>query len=233
MKEKVKSILKEVFNQYHSQGITAIYLWGSITTEDYDPLTSDVDSIAIVEDTTDLTLEDRIKATLTNIHPEIRFGIRFLYKSELNGGSIKGFLASVIDPRALLLDLPHWELVSGTSYITSDFTLLLPTYQEVIDLHVKKFKDFGWLEVIKIPEGQHIHLMKTLARIIDYQQKDRENQEKAFSYSSLLEHTTKEEQRIVEIILANKKSHWDYSLFHKSVPMLQTYVNKLLTRVNY
>ena len=234
MKNKVILILQDIFNRYYSSGIDAIYLWGSVIIKDFNPLTSDVDSVAIVKDSTDINLEDEIKKLIAETHPEIKkLGIRFLYKGELNGGKIKSFVASVIDPRTLLLDLSNWELVAGRPFKPSDFSLSQPSYNEAINLTLDKFKGFGWLKVAEIPEGQHLQLLKTLARIIDYQQKDRGSSPGVFSYLTILARANATEKRIVEAILENKRSNWDYLMFVKYAPLFQEYVSQLLKSRNH
>lgn len=49
VKEKVSSILKTVFDEYKDQGVKAIYMWGSIVADHYNPQSSDVDAVAIVD----------------------------------------------------------------------------------------------------------------------------------------------------------------------------------------
>lgn len=233
MKNKVILILQDIFNRYHSSGIDAIYLWGSITTKDFNSLTSDVDSVAIVKDSTNINLENEIKKLIAESYPEInKLGIRFLYKGELNGGKVKSFVASVINPQTLLLDLPNWELVAGKSFKPSDFSLAQPSYKEAINLALDKFIGFKWLKVSEIPEGQHLQLLKTLARIIDYQQKDRGNPPGVFSYSTILARASSKEKEIAEAIFENKKNNWDYLVFAKYTLLFQEYVDQLLQKRN-
>jgi len=46
----IELILKKNFLEYKNRGLLAIYLWGSILTEDFNFKSSDIDSIAIVSD---------------------------------------------------------------------------------------------------------------------------------------------------------------------------------------
>jgi predicted nucleotidyltransferase len=129
IKEEAKEALKKVYEKYNSLGLEAIYLDGSILTRDFNPETSDVDSIGIVADSFPVDLEDIIKIFLAKEYPKInKFGFRLLYKSELNGGPIKAFFSSVIEPQILLSDLPYWELVVGIPFTQKDFKLPIATY---------------------------------------------------------------------------------------------------------
>ena len=47
--KKIESTLKEIYKRYKNKGALSIYLWGSILTGDYNPKSSDIDSIAIVD----------------------------------------------------------------------------------------------------------------------------------------------------------------------------------------
>ncbi len=232
MKENAEALLREVYEKYKNSGVASIYLWGSVTTGDFNPETSDIDSVAIVEDSTDLTLEDEVKkiVSASNI-PVSKFGFRILYKGELNGGPIKSFLARVIDPACLLLDLPYWELVAGNNFSQKDFKLKVPSFKEAISQHVKKFEGFGWLDVSKIPEKQHKQLMKTCARIIDLEQQERGVESDPFSYSKIYRNSVDgQEKEITKAILENKNQDFNFAFFALYVPLFQKYVDYLINK---
>jgi len=228
MKQKAKEALRKVYEKYNSLGLEAVYLDGSILTRDFNPETSDVDSIGIVADYFPSELEDIIKIFLAEEYPKInKFGFRLLYKSELDGGPVRAFLSSVIEPQILLSELPDWELVIGTPFTQKDFKLPIATYKELIK--------FNWTIISKIGEGsgKHLNLLKTLVRYIDYKQKERGIINHPFSYLSVLEYAEEgEEKDIMKIIIDIKKNKWDYEMFQKNGVILQNFVNKLLTSLN-
>ena len=228
MKEKAKKILEEIYEKYHSQGLEAIYLWGSVITHDFNPETSDVDSIGIVEDFADSKIEDEIKKYLAATYPEIhKFGFRLLYKSELNGGPSRAFLSSVITPQLLLLDLPCWELAAGNPFTQKDFKLSVPSFGDAIKLHVESLHKFQWTVVKDIPENRQGQFLKEVARIIDVQQK-MQGIEYPFSYSNILENSKEGVDRdITEALIECKRSKWDSSVFKKYVTLFQEYVDSL------
>jgi predicted nucleotidyltransferase len=89
----VSESLKEIYEKYSSQGMLAVYIWGSVLTPDFNIESSDVDTIAIVYDELDYKFEEIIQKQLALKHPEVsKLGFRFLYKSEFDTGVSKGAL---------------------------------------------------------------------------------------------------------------------------------------------
>ena len=171
--QKAAEELKNVYNSYHSQGLEAVYLWGSILRDDFKPESSDIDSIGIADDSMDFALEKQIQTELAGRIPGLsKFGFRLIYKSELSGGKIKGFLSSVQSPKSHLLDLPNWQFIEGKRFQQSDFAKKLPTYldaakAEISELrkHQEKYKEH---QVDDYP-----HFIKKIAQIVDLLQKQR------------------------------------------------------------
>lgn len=236
IKKEVKEALKKVYEKYSSLGLEAVYLDGSILTRDFNPETSDVDSIGIVADSFPLELEDTIKIFFKKEYPNIReFGFRLLYKSELNGGPVQAFLASVIEPQILLSDLPDWELVIGTSFIQKDFKLPIPTYKELQEMEIRKITKFNWAVVSKVGEGggKHLNLLKTIVRFIYYKQKERGLIKQPFSYLTVMESALEgDEKEIMEIFMNIRKNKWDYLMFQKNSAIFQSFVDKLLASLD-
>ena len=234
IKNEAKEALKKVYEKYNPLGLKAIYLDGSILTRDFNPETSDVDSIGIVEDSFPVELEDTIKLFLKKEYPQINeFGFRLLYRSELDGGPIKAFLASVIEPQILLSDLPDWELVIGTAFTQKDFKLPIASYKELQEIEIRKFIiKFNWTVVSKVGEGggKHLNLLKTIVRYIYYKQKERGLINQSFSYLTVMESSLEgDEKEVMTIFMEIRKNKWDYAMFQKNSEVLQKFVDKLLT----
>lgn len=227
-KEIVKKALIEVYEKYKDEGLKSVYLYGSILTKDFNEKTSDVDSIGIAADSISVEVEDEIKNFLKEKYPQVNtFGFRFLYVSELNGGSIKGTLATFIHPSIHLLCLPYWEHVVGKSYSRENFSLPEITNQEAIKIEVKNnIIGWKWQDVSKIQEDKQMYFLKALAWIIYFIQKDRGINE-TFSYSDLLKNS-QEERGVMEAILKVKKNNWSPQIFKENTPLFQSFINKFL-----
>ena len=229
MKNTPENVLKEIFEEYKDQGLVSLYLYGSILTPDYKEGESDIDSIGFVNEDMPLALENEIKNKLCEKSGFDKFGFRFLYKSELDTGTVKGNLGSFIHPQLLLLDFPYWKHVAGKIFSRSDFNL----------------KDAGTVEAVRIrldhlvriengsfkthPGEKHILFLKVLARIIYHLQQGR-GKTGAFSYSSVLENSNEEESAIAEAILNCKKSKWDEAVFEENLALYNDYIDALNAR---
>lgn len=229
MKNTPENALNEIFEEYKDQGLVSLYLYGSILTPDYKEGESDIDSIGFVNEDMPLALENEIKNKLCEKSGFDKFGFRFLYKSELDTGTVKGNLGSFIHPQLLLLDFPYWKHVAGKIFSRSDFN----------------FKDAGTAEAVRIrldhlarindglfkthPGEKHILFSKVLARIIYHLQQGRGNVG-PFSYSSVFQNSDEEERAIAQAILNCKKSKWDEAVFEENLALYNSYIDKLNAR---
>jgi len=173
--EKAKKALKDVYEKYKDEGVLSVYIWGSILTDDFNPETSDIDTIAIVEDRLPIDRENEMKEYVRSAYPELdEIFIRFLYLSELDGGSAKAPLAKVILPPILLLEMPSWLYVDGEDFKNTDFSIQPPTFQEAIRIRLNRKQKEGWYDVANIPKDLHLYFLKGLVRIIDLLHKKQE-----------------------------------------------------------
>ncbi len=227
MKGQARSVLREVFRKYQGHGLEAIYLWGSILTPDFDPHTSDVDSIGIADDRCPFHVEKDIQDSLAEQYPSTpRLGFRLLYKSELDGGPSKGFLTSVLPPEVLLFDMPYWEHVDGVRFRQEDFSLPIPTPAEAFSLQKGIFEKFAWMKVADIPEKSRPQFLKGLARMIDARQRMR-GRGGPFSYTAIMEHTGESAEKAVAQALWAAKKEPSSGLFEKYSPLFQDYIDSL------
>lgn len=124
-KQLAEKVLSAAFEEFSSKGILSVYLWGSILRDDWDSKVSDVDALALLDDSAALDIQDELKACLQQQAPEIKdFGVQVLYKSELDGAKPRTFMASVM-PRSvnhMLLMFPDFEYVAGTHFVREDFS---------------------------------------------------------------------------------------------------------------
>lgn len=234
MKDIIQSIspsLKEVYNEYKDQGIQAVYLWGSAITEDFDPQTSDIDSIAIVSEDFSPKLEDIIKQQLQSKHPSLKkFGFRILYEEELRSGSpTKSTLAAFIPPRLLLFDLPNWLHVGGRVFSQGDFTNELITPTEAIKLRLFQLKNRNLENAADVPIGEEEFYLKKLWRMIHLLQLVR-GLEGKFSYSFVKSNMNEEEGKLVEVLEELKQSKYNRDLFVKYIPLFNSFVKGIKLR---
>ncbi|MBI2629580.1 nucleotidyltransferase domain-containing protein [Candidatus Pacearchaeota archaeon] len=220
----IESILKEIYEKYKDRGILSIYLWGSILTEDFNPKSSDIDSIAIVNEKSKIKDNKKINNFLKSRFPGIDFKLNYLYLDELNGGKVKSRLAKVIAPNLLLLDFKTWRLVTGKNYSREDFKLKKIDFDKAVRLnldaanknHLPLFKrgDFSITP----------YFIKNLMKVCHYlNQKD--IGEHVFMYKELLRKSPKKRKKIVKLLLKIRKDNWDKSLTKKNLPLLIEFMN--------
>ena len=228
--EQIKDALMETYSVHANDGILAIYLWGSILSPDYSLGSSDIDTIAIVSDDTPISLEKNIQNELSGKIPGVdKFGFRFLYESELNGGTIKGNLASYIDIKLLLLDFPNWMHVAGTDFKRTDFALPPLTEDEAIGLHLAKAKKLGWTDTASISERDVMYFLKNLSQTI-YMKERLKGMTGPFSYSRLEAFASGTEKELIRAINASKKAGWDYETFLNDRLMYQRYLDDIMSK---
>lgn len=225
-----KKALNELYEKYKNQGILAMYMWGSILTDDFNPETSDQDTIAIVDDQFPLELEKQMMDEIRAIYNELsQFYIRVLYVGELNGEFTKAPLATVIYPPLLLLEMPKWMHVAGENFSNQDFVIKPPTYIEAIQLHLLKLKNDKWMYVSGVTENIHMFFIKTLMRLVDIVQRSRHDTEDLFSYGKILREAkisgTPEEKAVVGAMFESRKNNWDYNIFLKNKKNYQDFID--------
>ncbi|MES2223322.1 MAG: hypothetical protein V4469_00145 [Patescibacteria group bacterium] len=230
MKLTPEDALKQIFEEYKDRGLLSLYLYGSILTKDYIEGESDIDSIGFVNEDVLIALENEIKNKLCKISSFDKFGFRFLYKSELDTGVVKGNLASFIDPQLLLLDFPHWKHIIGENYSRSSFALEDINTADAVERrlnHLIRIEDGSYKTA---PGEKHILYSKVLARIIFHLQKERGIDE-PFSYSSIVLHANPEEKLVAEAVLDCKNNKWNIDVHQKNVPIYEKYVNFLKSKI--
>jgi predicted nucleotidyltransferase len=230
MLEQAKIAISDLYEKYKDKGILTIYIWGSILTDDFNPETSDIDTIAIVEDIFPLEVEEEMMKYVRDKYPELKeFFIRLLYISELNGGEIKAPLSTVIYPPLLLLEMPRWLYVVGKKFTNHDFKIQPPTFAEAINIRLSRIRKEGWDTVSNIEGAKHMYFIKGVARLIDLLQKNRGLKDLPFSYSKIFKESKDSKNEIEkEAALAieeSKKSNWDYRTFSRNIPIFQKFID--------
>jgi len=226
MESTPENALKEIFEEYKDQGLISLYLYGSILTADYKEGESDIDSIGFVNEDMPLALENEIKNKLCKKSGFDKFGFRFLYKSELNTGIVKGNLGSFIHPQLLLLDFPYWKHVAGENFSRSDFALNDIGTAEAVKIRLDHLMRIENGSFKTYPGEKHILFLKVLARIMYHLQQERVNNG-PFSYSSVFQHANEEEKVIAEALLNCKKNKWDEEVFEENLALYKSFIEVL------
>lgn len=224
---KAEAALRDIFAQYGAQGVDSVYLWGSVLRPDFNPTTSDVDSIGIASDTLPYEVEKEIQDRLKAMHPEIKkFGFRLLYESELRGGPTKGFLASVQSPKFHVLDLPHWQHVDGVKFEQSDFLEKLPTFREAVVSEIPHLRarqndyESGKTEAFQ-------HYVKKIAQIIDLLQRER-GVAGRFAYDTMVSQAEDGlERQVAEALMEIKKASYDPVVIKKYESILAEFAEQV------
>lgn len=132
--KEAMALLKAVYEQYKDNGMLAIYFWGSITRDDFDPEVSDIDSIAIIDKRMDLNKRKEIRSWLeSQLAHERKFGLQFYGLEELNGAEPYTLLGGIQPPGYILLLFRTWIHVAGKRYDRSDFKSQDMSPQEAIN----------------------------------------------------------------------------------------------------
>jgi len=222
MKEKVIEILTRL--QIDNPFIISIYLWGSITTDEYQKGISDIDALAFVEESTDISEKNKLNDALSKEFSGLK--INFLYLSELNGGPLKGGLTKVINPAVILYDFPAWIYVCGKKIEKRNFFAGRILLEEVIRIASTEIKR----RFLPIPiEQDYIYFIKALAKLLYFINQQR-SPFKVFRYGDLISDTYKENLEIAQLIFEIKKSNWDSRLIREKIPDCIFLATEMLSR---
>ena len=135
-----KQTLQDVYAAHASEGILAIYIWGSVTRSDFDPKTSDIDVVCIVNNGFPKENNEKIREELTVKNSEREWGFQIIYLDELNGGPIRSRLAGAMSPQSILPSFPSWIWVCGKQYGRSDFSAANATIPERMRLNIAEIR---------------------------------------------------------------------------------------------
>lgn len=210
--------LIETFDSFHSKGLLSMYLWGSVTRDDFDPGVSDVDSLAIVDDRADTSIQDDIKSFLKQAAPLISdFGVAVLYLSELNGSAPRSFLATVMPKGVnhMLLMFPDWQFVVGQKFNRSDFSEPDMTLDEEIQSHLSSA-----LDKINNLDNPKRNIRKDLVKTclkLAYFRAWKANGKFELNYDNLESHALQQDKPLIQqICLVRKLKRYEPEIFDKT-----------------
>lgn len=222
---EAKKELQEIYSGFCSKGIIAIYLWGSITTEDFDTQKSDIDAIAVVDDGANLDDERIINARLQDDKlKDHAFKINFIYTDELNAQGIKGNLAKFVEPKLLLLDLPFWFHVAGEKIDGDNFKINKISPSEASQVLLKKIEERYF--PLSADNKDYKYFLKALARFCYYIQQG-DSIKESFSYSGLDKNKNDVTREVVEALLEIKSKDWDSEIFNQKLRIFESFFKSL------
>jgi predicted nucleotidyltransferase len=231
---QAKTQLIEVIKRYESQGILAVYLWGSITRPDFDPITSDIDVVCIVKDTFPLPVNEEIREALHQATPEREWGFQIIYQSELQGAPKRSKLAIALDPANILTSFPVWIHVYGHSYRRSDFTLPDATLRERILIHTADIRRRMANIDEEIP-GKTGHnrsgVVKACLHLVYFRQQLRLG-EFGLDYNKLLDNADETERALLQPLLHIKNNKlYDKANFVACTPAIEEFLQRIASEL--
>lgn len=230
---EARTVLERLHDRYGHEGIESICLHGSILFDDFDPETSDVDSVAIAEDRLDFDYEDEMRQFLREQDtPLPDLGVRILYRSELDGEKPRGHLATVVNPTKLVYAFPDWKHVAGDRLRAENFDLAPVRHDEMVELHLSKIvqsrevESGDWRYAPGLSDEAYPYYVKSIARLIHARQSHERGERRPFSYSGLLDDAAGLEEDVVRAILELRETR-DHETFQEHADQFQTYVERL------
>ncbi len=218
IKAKAVEILTEVQQEYSQ--LQAIYLWGSVLTDDFDPESSDIDSIAFVDEDTDPELKGQLNNRLGQALPKLR--INLLYPSALNGEAPKA-ITRFVSAESLLYDLPNWRHVAGKVFDKTDFALGKVDLESVIDDVRTNVRN---LMERRIKEDGEKYPIKGLARLC-YLIHQRNMPFKVFRYGDLIADSTDETREVCEKIMMIKRAGYPKGLIMDNLSLFTDFLKEV------
>ncbi len=225
-KRKVIETLNKIYDKHQANGVEALYLWGSITTDSFSEENSDVDAIGIVSADSTVTEKD-FEDDLANSGIK-DFHIRLISATDLETGmpNPKNIITTVMYPTVLLFDMPNWEHVVGKNFKISDFRDPSPTVKDVANERIKRMLRDNWNDASQVKPEVIVYYLKELLRLVHLRQLDRAMQER-FSLSTIERNADDAERRIIDIFKALKANKYDHAMFLGYAETLDAFVKDI------
>lgn len=222
-KQKVTKALNNLYEKYKDFGLEAIYLWGSITTDEFNEDKSDVDSIGIISKDSAIQEKDLLEELEKTGISEFR--IRLINEEDFRTGepNPKNIITTVMFPTVLLFDLPNWEHVIGKEFKIADFRDNPITVVDVFNERIKRILRDEWNHSEKVKSEVVVYYLKEILRLIHLRQIDRRINNR-FSMRGIRDNADMQEKEIIEIFEELKESKYNYEDFLKHTEVLDKFV---------
>lgn len=228
-KQKVIETLNNLYEKHKDNGLMSVYLWGSITTGEFNEEKSDVDSIGIVSKDSNVKESDLLKELEETGIPE--FNIRLINEEDFINGkpNQENIITTVMYPTVLLFDLPNWEHVAGKILTITDFRDVPPTISDVVSERIKRIKKDNWDHSEKVKPEVIVYYLKELLRLIHLRQIDRGLDIK-FSMKNIKNNANEQEREIIGIFEELKEKKYSHEDFLKHKEALDSFVKDIFDR---
>ena len=211
--KKAVFILKKVFLKYKNKGIISIYLWGTVLNRDFNPIKSDIDSVAIVKNNFNPNIEEKIKLLLSEKNSGLKhFKINCIFLEEFMRKKQKSRLTRLVHTNLLLLDFRNWRHICGRKFSRSDFLIKEWTYKKALNYRFERFYNFHIPKIRKRDYSYVESTCKNLIRVCDLINQINKGPHE-FLYKTLRINSNKENREIVDLLLKLKKNNWNKKLF--------------------
>lgn len=206
--ELAKEKLADIYERHKSNGIEAVYIWGSITRSDFDIQTSDIDVICVVSDDFPLEMNEQLRDELTQLAPEREWGFQIIYLSELNGSPLRSRLAKAMSPQSILPSFDAWVYVSGKNFKRSDFSVHDASVPERMKLNIEEIRR----RLSNIPSDDDYKKVRDrkgvvkAALLLIYNRQLKRGETFDLDYSELQHHADNLEQPITQTLLEIKQN---------------------------
>lgn len=227
-KQKVIEALNNLYNKHKDNGLEAIYLWGSITTGEFNENKSDVDSIGIVSKNSTIKESDLLNELEETGIPE--FHIRLINEEDFKTGETnpENIITTVMFPTVLLFDLPNWEFVVGKEFKISDFRESPITVSDVVNERIKRILRDEWNHSENVKPEVVVYYLKELLRLIHLRQIDR-GMNSRFSMQNITDNSDEQEKEIIEIFKELKEKKYSHEDFLKHAETLNKFVEDIFS----
>lgn len=211
--KQAKKFLEDLYRQKQADGLLAIYLWGSILTNDYNPQTSDIDAIGIISPNASEDNFITSKDGLAELKAPPRMGFRVIYQDEFEKGTPRSWMGKVIHPRLLLADFPRWVHVAGQKFERSDFPIADLAPEDIIRYRLEEIRSRHY-DFSELSSKQYYYFCKSLFRLC--YNLHQLNHRYDFSYSNVATFATDSiTAPVVEALTRIRQKNWDIKEFEK------------------
>jgi len=223
-KNVITSVLVDVYALYKTKGILAIYLWGSVTSDEYNSKKSDIDTIAIVSDAADETDVPSIRAFLKEKAPQLRnFKLNYLYQSELQAGKAYSKIGRWMDPRILLLDFKQWEYVVGKRFRRTEFRRDI-SFAQAIAIQIKSLQRQHFPRLEQKDFAYREYFCKYVMKICHYLNQQYRGKH-PFGYRTLATNSPPESKMVAQALLQIRKNGWSLRLFKQHLALFLQFLH--------
>ena len=222
------NILRKWYEQeLINYSIEAVYIWGSLLRNDFNPTSSDIDAIAIVARDAPENVQHETRLFLARQIPGFtNFKINIIHIDELNGGTVRSPLTQVLPPQLLLFEFNEWLHIAGAKFQRTDFKLSQLNLQQAVAL------EFNRIDQQFIPEIEHenytsVYFMRKYVCAICHFVQELTYGEHRFSYDLLHKYSDDTTGILVDIILGGALNQDKTEYFKSQLPRVIIELEKL------